>query len=173
MKIKEFINLYNEGKVADIKTALEVKDYIPFAEKYELCSSTLEACGEVDTETGTIAFDNLNRNLTFIITALSVYTNLEFTFDENAEVDSIKEYDMLCRNKLIRPILDTFAEEYVECKEMLEIMQKDMTDKHNATYKVIVNTLLPIVDAVEAALDGFDFSNLNLGSLAAPKEKLN
>ena len=48
MKIKEFIDLYNEGKIEDIKTALEVKDYVSFAEKYELCSSTLEACGDID-----------------------------------------------------------------------------------------------------------------------------
>ena len=173
MKINEFINLYNEGKIEDIKTALEVKDYIPFAEKYELCSSTLEACGEVDKKTGIIAFDNLNRNITFIITALAVYTNLEFTFDADAEVDSIKEYDMLCRNKLIRPILDAFSEEYAECKEMLEIMQKDMIEHQNSVYKVLANMLLPLVDAAEVALDGFDFSKLNLGSLVTPKEDLN
>ena len=170
MKIQEFINLYNEGKIENIKTALEVKDYVSFAEKYELCSSTLEACGEVDAQTGVITFDNLNRNITFIITALSVYTNLEFTFDEDAEVDSIKEYDMLCRNKLVRPILDTFSEEYVECKDMLEIMQKDLIDSRNTTYNVIANMLAPVIDIIGGELKDFDWSKFNVN---IQKDKLN
>ena len=39
MKIVEFIKDYNEGKVENLKEFLEVKDYIFFGEKYELCEA--------------------------------------------------------------------------------------------------------------------------------------
>jgi hypothetical protein len=162
MKILEFINLYNAGEIKDIKTALEVKDYVSFAEKYELCSSTLEACNETDERTGLIVVDTINRNITFTITALSAYTNLEFSFDDDAEVDSIQEYDMLRENKLLKPILDTFAEEYAECKEMLETMQEDLIANNNTTVNAVLNILTPFVDALEEKLASFDWSQINI-----------
>ena len=48
MKVTEFIKNYNEGKIEDLKEALEAKDYIPFSEKYELCASVLDACNDID-----------------------------------------------------------------------------------------------------------------------------
>ena len=48
MKVTEFVKNYNEGKVENLKESLEVKDYVPFGEKYEICASVLDACNDID-----------------------------------------------------------------------------------------------------------------------------
>ena len=58
MKISAFIKNYNEGTIENLATALEVKSYLPFAEKYELCASVLDACNDVDGKTGVVTVDS-------------------------------------------------------------------------------------------------------------------
>lgn len=166
MTIKEFIKDYNEGRIETLKEALEVRDYAPFAEKYELCASVIDASNEVDEKTGLVRVDSVNRNLTFTIALLSLYTNLEFSLDED-EGSSIDEYDMLCQNKLLTPILELFAEEAEVCQDMLLAMQEDILENNNTLQNVVGNTVKnlleiaePFVDIVKDKIESF---NLDLG----------
>ncbi len=188
MKINELITLCNEGKIENLKEALEIKDYVPFAEKYELCASVINACNEVDEVTGLVKVDSINKNITFTIAFLSMYTNLEFSTDVNDEstpaneadtadetnemaaadetnkVDSIDEYDMLCRNKLLKPILKLIEEEYAECSDMLNTMQIDLISNNNTLPNVIGNVAAHVVDIIEmlANVFGDKMQSLNL-----------
>ena len=159
MKVYELIDLHKEGKAMDLKNILEVKSYIPFTKKYKLCSSVLDTCNDVDIKTGLVSVDSVNRNVTFIIKAISTYTNLEFSPDGNADVSSIDEYDMLCENKLLKPILNLFPEEYVECEEMLMTMQNDLITNNNTLYSVLGNGMkyfLSIADVLKKKVDGLN-----------------
>lgn len=162
MKIIELVNLYKEGKIENLSKTIETKDYISFAEKYEICSSTLEACNTIDKQTGIVKADSINRKITFIITMISVYTNIEFSFDEDGDIDSIQEYDILRKNKLLKPILDTFTEEYSECEEMLNIMQKDLIENNNTTYSVIGNILASLADEFKDKIHSLNLSQDNI-----------
>lgn len=166
MKINELINNYKEGKIEILREALEVKNYLPFAEKYELCASVLDACNDIDGRTGMVTIDSINRQVTFIITVLTAYTNLEFSVNEDAEVSSIDEYDMLCENNLLNPIVELFADEYSKCEEMLMTMQNDLIANHNTLHNLMGNLakqLLGIVEPLGSTLkDKLDSFNLDL-----------
>lgn len=166
MKIVEFITNYNEGKIENLKETLAIKDYIPFAEKYELCASVLDSCNDIDERTGVVTIDSINRQITFAITILSAYTNLEFSLDENAEISSIDEYDMLCKNKILKSIIELFEDEYIECENMLMTMQNDLIANSNTLQNLIGNVakqLLNIVEPLGNVLKGkLDSFNLDL-----------
>ena len=97
MKVSEFVNEYKNGKINDLRETLDIRDYVPFGEKYELCASVLNACNDTDEKTGVVTIDSINRQITFIITVVSAYTNLEFSLDDNTE---IVHSDMLTDGKV-------------------------------------------------------------------------
>ena len=137
MKILEFITKYKNGEIKNLRETLAVRDYATFAEKYDLCSSVLVECNTIDEKTGVVVIDSVMRHVVFTITALSLYTNLEFSSDENSETTSIDEYDMLCENKLLELIIDEFAEEYTGCEHMLNTMQNDLVVNSNGIHNII------------------------------------
>ena len=160
MIIKEFIENYKNGEIENLKETLAIRDYAQFAEKYDLCSSVLAECNTVDNKTGVVTVDSIMRHVVFAISILSLYTNLEFTSDENSEITSIDEYDMLCESKLLRPIIDEFAEEYAECEHMLNTMQNDLVANSNTVVNVISSLAKQLVGAVESFSD--TMKNMNL-----------
>ena len=162
MKIKDLISLYQEGKIADLKSVLEVKSYLPFSQKYELCSSVLDTCNDIDIKTGLVSVDSVNRNVTFTIKAISMYTNIEFSPDGDPDVSSIDEYDMLCENKLLKPILNLFSEEYVECEEMLMTMQNDLITNNNTLHNVLGNGMKYFLSVADVLKKKVDTLNLDL-----------
>jgi hypothetical protein len=38
MFVKEFVEKYKNGEIENLKETLAIRDYAPFAEKYDLCS---------------------------------------------------------------------------------------------------------------------------------------
>lgn len=153
MTIKAFIEQYNNGEIKDLKTALEVKDYVPFADKYDLCASVLSECNTIDEKTGIVSIDSVMRHVVFTITILSLYTNLEFSSGAEGEISSIDEYDMLCQYKLLKPIINLFEDEYAECENMMDIMQHDLVANSNDIYHVVANVAKQLLDVVEPLAD--------------------
>ena len=145
MKIKNFIERTKTEGIENLKEILAIRAYAPFAEKYDLCSSVLAECNTIDEKTGIVIVDSVMRHVVFTITILSLYTNLEFSSDENSEITSIDEYDMLCESKLLKPIINEFAEEYVVCEQMLNTMQNDLVVNSNGIHH-IVNKLVSQID---------------------------
>ena len=85
MKISEFIDNFKEKKIMNTKVApdavseyikkeLEVKNYVPFIEKRELCERVLNACNVKD-ENGLIKVDSVSRYIIFTLSVISKYTN--------------------------------------------------------------------------------------------------
>lgn len=159
MKIEQFITDYKEGKIKNLKDALEVKDYMPFTAKFILCDDVLSACNDIDMRTGIVNVDSVSRRVTFTTNIISMYTNLEFSPDAN-----IDGYDMLCENKLIKPILELFADEYVECETMLETMQNDLIANNNTLHNVVGNVAKTLLNIVEPLSNIFKdkMNSLNL-----------
>ena len=180
MKIIEFIEGFKNDKVANNKVApnavndylkkkLEVKDYVPFAEKRELCERVLNSCNEIDVDSGLVKVDSVSRYILFTITILSKYTNLEFSTGEDSEFDSLDEYDMLCKNGLLNPVLDVIGAEYATCNNMLNMMMDDIIANNNTVEGVLgsaSNRLMDIISDFEMVLaDKVESLNLDLSQI--------
>lgn len=165
MKIMEFISDFKNKKVMNtqiapnrvaeyIKHELEVKDYLPFAEKRELCANVLNACN-AKTSNGLVTVDSVSRYLIFTISIISKYTNLEFSSGEDVEIDSLDEYDMLCQADLLNPILDVIGEEYTTCNNILNMMMADIVANNNTVENVVGNVLGKLGASIDHLIDVF------------------
>lgn len=153
MKVQAFIEKVKNEGTDNLKEMLAIRDYAQFDEKYDLCSSVIDECNDIDEQTGIVSVDSVMRHVVFTITAISLYTNLEFSYDEKSEITSIDEYNVLCENKLLKHIIDGFADEYAECEQMLETMQNDLIANHNNVYHVIGNVAKQLLNVVEPLAD--------------------
>ena len=135
-----------------IKKELEVKDYVPFAEKSELCANVLNACNTKD-DNGLVKVDSVSRYILFTIAIISKYTNLEFSSGkDDEEFNSLEEYDMLCQANLLDPILEVIGAEYVTCNNILNMMMSDIVANNNTIENVVGHTLGKISTSVDGLI---------------------
>lgn len=163
MKITEFIDGFHNKKVMNttlapnavaeyIKKELEVQDYIPFAEKRELCERVLNACNTYD-DSGLVIVDSVSRYILFTIAIISKYTKLEFSSGKDGETDSLDEYDMLCQENLLNPILEVVGEEYMTCNNILNMMMSDIVANHNNVENVLGHALGKVATSVDGLIN--------------------
>ena len=184
MKVQNFIDDFKSSKVVNsqikpnavgeyIKKTLEVKDYVPFAEKRELCAQVLNACN-TKNDSGLIRVDSVSRYIIFTLSIISKYTNLEFSSGED-EIDSLDEYDMLCRANLLNPILDVIGAEYTTCNNMLNMMMEDIMTNNNTIENVIGAVLGKLGDSIDDFItvisDKVESMNLDLNQIDIDKYK--
>ena len=183
MTIQDFIKEFNEKKVINtqiapnavadyIKKTLEVKDYVPFAEKRELCERVLNTCN-TRKDNGLVEVDSVTRYIIFTLSVLTKYTNLEFSSGQNSEFDSLDEYDMLCQNGLLNPILDVIGGEYMTCNNILNMMMEDIISNNNTIENILgtaSNKLLESIDKIADALaEKIDELELDLSQINIDK----
>jgi hypothetical protein len=143
----------NEHAVSDyLKNTLEIKDYVPFAEKRELCANVLNACNQ-KTSNGLVKVDSVSRYIVFTLSVISKYTNLEFSSGEDSEFDSLDEYDMLCQAGLLNPILEVIGDEYATCNNILNMMMDDIVANNNTVENVVANVLGKVGKSVDGLID--------------------
>ena len=184
MKVQNFIDDFKSSKVVNsqikpnavgeyIKKTLEVKDYVPFAEKRELCAQVLNACN-TKNDSGLIKVDSVSRYIIFTLSIISKYTNLEFSSGED-EIDSLDEYDMLCQADLLNPILDVIGAEYTTCNNMLNMMMEDIMTNNNTIENVIGAVLGKLGDSIDDFItvisDKVESMNLDLNQIDIDKYK--
>ena len=163
MIIKEFVDGFKNKKIMNtkldpevvskyIRRELEVKDYVPFAEKRELCANVLNSCNRKDSN-GLVKVDSVSRYILFTIAIISKYTTLEFSSGkDDEEFDSLDEYDMLCQANLLDQILEVIGEEYVTCNNILNMMMSDVVANNNTIESVVGHTLGKISRSVDGLL---------------------
>jgi hypothetical protein len=181
MKINEFVENYKakrfmntkqgvDERVEWIRKELEVKEYLPFAEKRELCEVVLDAC--CTKEDGLVKVDSVSRYIIFTLSVLSRYTNLEFSSGE--EYDSLDEYDMLCESHLLDIILAVLGDEYTACNNMLNMMMDDIMTNNNTVEAVLGHALGKVSDSLDDLIGTFadkveemelDLSQIDIGPL--------
>lgn len=184
MKVQNFIDDFKSNKVVNsqikpnavgeyIKKTLEVKDYVSFAEKRELCAQVLNACN-TKNDSGLIKVDSVSRYIIFTLSIISKYTNLEFSSGED-EIDSLDEYDMLCQANLLNPILDVIGAEYTTCNNMLNMMMEDIMTNNNTIENVVGAVLGKLGDSIDDFItvisDKVESMNLDLSQIDIDKYK--
>ena len=153
-KSKTFMTTRNgvDEKIEYFKKELNVKNYIPFADKRELCANVLDVCCTKD-EGGLVKVDSVSRYIIFTISIISLYTDLEFNSGE--EYDSLDEYDMICEAGLLNPILALIGDEYATCNNMLNMMMDDIIANNNTVEAVLGHNLGKVSDSLDGLIETF------------------
>lgn len=174
MKIKEFIDNYNKMQhksVASVSKMIEAKTYIPVLRKRYLAELVYNA--SIDIENGIVVVDSLSKYLTFTMLMITEYTNLEFSVDEKgaATEEAINEYDLLCSENMIDPIIACFAADYARSNEILNYVFQDKLAAHNTVEAVLgnaANHVLALMDGLTAVIaekvDNFNYEMPDLNT---------
>lgn len=180
MNIKEFVSSYQEKNIVNTKinpTAVEdtlremldIKSYLPFAEKRELCALVIKKTCK--RKNGIITVDSVSRYIIFTVSILSKYTNLEFNSDEG--LDSLSEYDLLCESGLLDEILEVIGQEYAKCNNLLNMMLQDVIDNNNTPEVILADIGSKLLDKVGEITDTLaykiDEMNLDLNQIDIDK----
>lgn len=184
MKIMEFIETVkkNPNQATAIYKKLIKTRYIPVLEKRQLAELVYSTSTEI--ENGVVKVDSLSQYLIFTLLMLTKYTELEFSVDEKgaATEEAIKEYDALCENGLLNPIIAEFQEDYARANEIMNYVFQDNLAVNNTVEAVVgkaATTLLNIVDDFANTLSNkvnemnFDLENLDMGQLQNVLQLLN
>lgn len=155
ISVKNFINEFIDKGIKNTQAKpnavgdficenLEIKEYLPFAEKRELCAQVLEA--SCTKNGGLVEVDSVSRYILFTMSMITHYTNL--TFENNEDLDSLDCYDLLCENNLLNPILDCIGGEYAVCNNMLNMMMGDIVANNNNAVTVLNDAATQLLDIV-------------------------
>lgn len=131
---------------------IEVKQYLPIADKIDLVDITLQKSKEEDL------YNPLKVNMFFHLHLVYLYTNISFT-DKQKE-DEEKLYDILDSNGLIDAIVAAIPEnEYVDLlNKTAEKIDNEL--KYNTTTAAIIskiiNELPAQAEAMSEIIDSFD-----------------
>ena len=131
---------------------VEVKQYLPIAEKAELISRVLN--NSVDDDAG--YYNNLKLDMWLALEIVYAYSNINFT--EKQKSDPMKLYDLLSSNKLLNLIIGLVPES--EFYYLTKVTHELATAIY--TYR---NSVLGILDSI-----GRDYSNLNLDATEIQKK---
>lgn len=184
MKINEFIETIkkNPNQATAVCKKLIKTRYIPVLEKRQLAELVYSTSTEI--ENGIVKVDSLSKYLIFTLLMLTKYTELEFSVDEKgaATEETIKEYDALCENGLLNPIIAEFQEDYARANEIMNYVFQDNLAVNNTVEAVVgkaATALLNIVDDFANVLANkvdemnFDLENLDMGQLQNVLQLLN
>lgn len=173
MKVYEFIETIkkNPNQATAICKKLIKTRYIPVLEKRQLAD--LVYASSTEMENGIVKVDSLSKYLIFTMLMLTRYTELEFSVDEKgaATEEAIREYDALCENGLLNPIIAEFQEDYARSNEIMNYVFQDNLAVNNTVEAVAGKAADRLLDIVEGFANiladkvndmNSDLSNINL-----------
>ena len=131
---------------------IEVLDYLPIEDKYDLIMITLQKSLE-DGYYNPIKIDEI-----FHLHLIYMYTNINFT--EKQKEDEHKLYDSLKSNGLIDAFIEQMNEfDYSELFNMLDDTKRELTEYKRSVSGIIQNIITDLpkqAEAMQDIIDNFD-----------------
>jgi hypothetical protein len=174
MNINELIIEMNNNKAkllkpeqvhAFLKKELNVIEYMSIKDKKSLVDDIVNECILYDD--GVFKFDDIDKYICFTMKTIAAYTNIELSDDiEN-------DYDVLCKEKLLNPVIDTFIGEYENVKLLLQ-MKCDYILCGNSVEAQLGRFLDGVLEKLDDVYDIFKNSigNFDISKLPINKEDL-
>lgn len=135
---------------------IEVKQYLPSAEKYNLIDITLQESKE-DLE-----YNRIKTEVFFKVNILQEYTNIQLKIKDTE--DMFKIYDETTKSGLLQAVIDAIPE--IEYNKLLDSFEHELKNKENVELSVagIVSNLLERLpkntEAAANILQSFDMNKL-------------
>lgn len=156
MTIKEFIQNTTDG--TNLKDMLEIRTYIPIAEKKAVLETVLDTYCTVDD--GVVACDYVLKKMVFELAMLKYHTNLDIDITSDADYDDMKQADV--------DFTDVYYDDYQECKQLLDCMEYELRSQYSIEASIaglthkLSDGIGRIVNAAERKISDFDVNQLGL-----------
>ena len=157
MKILDFIQKLNETENINLKTMLEIRTYIPIAEKRAILETMLDRYFTV--EDGVPICDYVLKKIMFELAMVKYHTNLDL------DITSEEDYDELQLHW--DAVMDFFGEyykDYQECEQMLEGMEQEFRAQYSVESSIarlsnkLSNSINGILGGIADKINDFDMS---------------
>ena len=173
MLVVDFLKDYQDKKIQNTKInenavseylnkTLEIKKYIPFKTK----RGAVEIVVAQNTywEDGIKRHDTFDAYIGFVVSMLSIHTNMEFSDDP------VEDYDLLAESGLLPQIIAEFQESYDECNVLLKMARDTELEDNNINV-----TVSRFLDGILKRLDGVGevikdkFGDVNIANILGDK----
>jgi hypothetical protein len=154
MKINEFVEKVNNQNF-DIMNELQVKKYLPIAEKQLIAKGIIYECTE--RVGGAIKLNSVQQYLSYVKYMILRHTNLEYTQDD---------YDTLCSAGLLDTIMGCFGEDANECSRILNLMIDDYMQESTIEFAVtkffdnVNNIVVDFANKLDKQIENMDLSSV-------------
>ena len=138
MKVRELVEAYNKNRTINLKSVLEVQEYISIAYKRDIAELVLSEC--ITNKNGYIQVNSLDRYLLFTMTVIGAHTNLEI-IDEDGIDSALDAFDILSSSGLLEKIIDCFRADYDACQIVLDMLTSDIIKNQETLERKICKML--------------------------------
>ena len=154
--VQEFVQTFIDKKITNTKIApdaiskyirdnLEIKTYIPFAEKRRIAEMIVEKY--ITEVSGIKKYDEISSYVGFISAMIVAHTSLQFSNN------SVTDYDLLAQSGLLTHLIAEFQESYSECDIILK-MAISMELEDNNVGALIGRFFAGILETLDGMADG-------------------
>lgn len=150
MEIKEFIELYKANK-KDAIQKINVKTYLPFLTKKLVIESLVKDL--LFDNNGVYEYNAMDKYFTYTLAAITVYTDLEFSTDDEGYY---AEYDELVQSGAFGEILEIVGDDYKVFYQFFETTFHTELEQKNSVSLQAGRVLSSLGSAIDLAIDAFD-----------------
>lgn len=163
MTVKNFVERFKTEDV-NLKTLLEIRTYIPIAEKRVILEGILDRCFTI--EDSVLTCDYVLKKMMFELAMVKYHTNLDI------DITSEEDYDAI--QMLWNTTVD-FSNEYDrdsrECQSMLRGMERELRAQYSIESSIsklshkLSDNIESVANLIAKKVDDFDMSKLGLDGL--------
>lgn len=156
MVIADFIKEFKKD-FTNLKTMLNIRTYIPMAEKKAIIETVLDECFRA--EDGILTCDCALKNVAFELAMVKYHTDLD------VDITSYDNYDEL--HTMLLYLHNEYFEDYDACYALFNEMERELRAKHSveASMASISHNVRMFVRLISDTMDGFDIGKLDLKEL--------
>ena len=130
--LTEILERYETENIEDI---LDIRTYAPIALKKQIINFSIQALIK-DNGNSMITYDSIDKDVFLIITALQIYTNIDFKENKGVEI-----YDALMEKQIVQKIILSIGPDFVDYEDMYNAKWKDFMRDNNSIEAIIAKEL--------------------------------
>ena len=158
--LTEILERYETENIEDI---LDIRTYAPIALKKQIINFSIQALIK-DNGNSMITYDSIDKEVFLIITALQIYTNIDFNQNKGVEI-----YDVLMERQIVQKIILTIGPDFADYEDMYNAKWKDFMRDNNSIEAIIAKELnnfnLIIQSGMVDLIKGLDLKDIDLSKL--------
>lgn len=164
MKIQDLIQKIQTDDNVNLQNILEIRTYIPIAEKKVILETVLDTCLAV--KDGVVLCDYVLKETAFELAMVKYHTDLDVDITSEDDYDALQQLHM--RDIVLH---DEYGADYKMCRVLFEGMEKERRSQYSleASLTQLSNTIsehiTKLVSQISEKVDGFDLSKMGLGDI--------